>query len=153
MSDTIRYLCCSCVYLEGCTKPCFFKHRRSQNNSKKFTIFSTSFCHNLHPKLMPIFCQNHQTLFKLSSAFFELCYSLNTFSFFFPTATSMFTTPLKQHSTKTRLCRADKSLKNTRAAFCRELERGRWDMLNASYSCVKWKMPLDCLSHKGLTQL
>lgn len=73
--------------------------------------------------------------------------------FFFPTATSMFTTPLKQHSTKTRLCRADKSLKNTRAAFCRELERGRWDMLNASYSCVKWKMPLDCLSHKGLTQL
>lgn len=89
-------------------------------------IFSTSFCHNLHPKLMPIFCQNHQTLFKLSSAFFfELCYSLYTLRVFSPTATSMFTTPLKQHSAEAPLCRADKSLKNTRAAFCRELERGR----------------------------
>lgn len=36
MGDAIRYLCWSCVYLEGCTKPCFFKHRRSQNNSKKY---------------------------------------------------------------------------------------------------------------------
>lgn len=37
--DAIRYLCCSCVYLDGCTKPCFFKHRRSQNNSNKIIIF------------------------------------------------------------------------------------------------------------------
>lgn len=82
---------------------------------KKF--FSTSFCQNLHPKLISIFYQDHQTLFKLSSAFFELCYSLCTFRFFFPTATSVFTTPLKQHSAEALLCRADKSLKNPGLSF------------------------------------
>lgn len=130
MGDAIRYLCCSCVYLEGCTKPCFFKHRRSQNNCNKTIIFhysscSTSFCHYPDPKLMPIFCQNHQTLFKLSSTSVSSVIPSTPLAFFSPTATSIFTTPLKQHSAEALRCRAAKSLKNTQAAFCRELERGR----------------------------
>lgn len=51
MGDTSRYLCCGRVYLEGCTKPCFFKHRRSQNNSKNKIYFLNLFLSQPPPKI------------------------------------------------------------------------------------------------------
>lgn len=74
MGDAIRYLCSNSVYLEGCKKPCFFKHKRNQKEKKK--LISLPFTPNVlwsTPQLKTDASilpkpHNYQTLFKLSSA-------------------------------------------------------------------------------------
>lgn len=160
MGDVIRYLCSNSVYLEACTKPCFFKHKRNQKKKKKssfsYPLLQMSFGQHPNSKLMPVFCQNH-TIIRLCSNFLlllgALLFPLHLSFFFSPTATNMLTTPLKQHSAQALRCRAAESLKNTQSAFCGEWGGGQWHMLNAPYRLLKWKMPLNYLFHKSLGQL
>lgn len=90
MGDVIRYLCSNSVYLEACTKPCFFKHKRNQKKKKKAhfpTLYSK--CPLVNTPTQN-WCQYFAKTTQLSDSvqtffcFWELCYSLYTLAFFFP---------------------------------------------------------------------
>lgn len=120
MGDAIRYLCCSLfrsVYLEGLQNSVSLSTGRAKIIAKKklfsqppFVRISTPNWYQYSTKSIRL-CSNFLLLF-LSSVIPSA-----PLGFFFPTATSMLTTPLKQHLAEALLCRADKSLKNPGLSF------------------------------------